>query len=63
VGLLLGANFTVTVQVAPGASAAVQLLALTWYAGGSVLTGFETIVIDAAGTPLAAPPLFVTVNA
>jgi hypothetical protein len=61
--LLVGANFTVTTQLAPGARAAVQVFAEIWNAAGSPGIGLLSSTIEAEGTPLAAAPVLVTVNA
>ena len=61
--MLVGWNRTLTAQVPPGGNAAVQVFALTAKPGGSPGIGLFVSVIEAAGTPLAAPPVLVTVKA
>ena len=61
--MLVGWNRTLTVQLPPAGNAAVQPLADTAKPGGSPGIGLFVSVIDAAGTPLAALPVLVTVKA
>ena len=60
--LLLGANLTVMLQLAPGARTAVQVFAAMVNAADPPISGLWSSVIEAAGTPLAAAPVLVTVN-